>query len=422
MRQKRNDLWKLDLLEVKFQKATARFPSTKKLLNARKNTQVMKKLPRTQVEASAQITALKTDLFQKKYHGSSKKLHREVLKKVKLDQRTWNKKDSLFKFFDSSDNLDQLIASKLVKIVMTAVKETKIDPPQYIPDDLRQMITDKTHLNHPSRFFIDHCQNDKVLNGYISKMWNVKEIKSLSNEIEWSFRKIRGNLTQAEKDSRKAFTITKTTTKSKSKDSESEDSEDDSSSDDSGSDAEEAFDKYAKYDNLVGGSDDEEESDQDSGSEDDFFQESVRKEKKDKKDKKDTKEHKLPQLATGYFSGGSDDDEDVDNDEVVKEIKAVRKNRRGQRARQKIWEAKYGGGANHVQKENERIASEREQRQAEFEERQRKREEKARMVNTPGAPSIPGAPQKMHPSWEAKKLADEKLKNVKFTGKKITFD
>lgn len=412
MRQKRNDLWKLDLLEVKFQKASARFPSTKKLINARNNTQLMKKLPRTQIEASAQIDALKTDLFQKKYHGSYKKLHREVMKKVKQDQRTWKDSDSLSTFFSSEDNVEQMVASKLVKLAITCSgKEAKTRPPTYIADDLRAMITDKTHPNNPSNFFIRHCQNDKALNGYISKLWNVKEIKALTGEIEWSFKKIRGNLTQAEKDARRLLVGKKSKKVENSDSDESEESGDDED--------EETSDKYGEYDNMVGGSDDDDES------EDDFFQEPLPKGKKEvaKEEKKEKTDHKLPQLATGYFSGGSDDEGDFDNDEVVKEATVARKNRRGQRARQKIWEAKYGHKANHVIKEGVRAATEREQKQAEFEERQRRRDEKARLAMQPKADgSMPIDPQKMHPSWEAKKNAEEKLKNVKFTGKKITFD
>ena len=183
-------------------------------------------------------------------------------------------------------------------------------------------------------------------------------------------------------------------------------------------------------------SEEDEELDSDSSSDDGFFEQDELSKKSTKKEKKD---YNLPQLASGYFSGGSDDEgEDVDNDKVVKDITTQRKNRRGQRARQKIWAQKYGREAKHVKSEIEKAASDRERRRLEYEERCRKREEKNNLAPTGsntaplgdrkvrnGVSPAPGPPSdttKMHPSWEAKKLAEEKLKNVKFQGKKITFD
>ena len=122
------------------------------------------------------------------------------------------------------------------------------------------------------------------------------------------------------------------------------------------------------------------------------------------------------------------------------------KESKGQRARQKIWAKKYGKEAKHVKKNQEILASERERRQMEFEERQRKRELKAKLLaekQQTGANSLPLGERKpttsntastipqllgstvateeksIHPSWEAKRLEKEKLKNVKFQGKKL---
>ncbi|SGZ46820.1 CIC11C00000004871 [Sungouiella intermedia] len=452
MKNKKNELWKLDLLEVKFKKASPRFPNTKKLLNAKNNSQLLKKLPRSHDEASKQILALKSDLFEKKFHGSYKKLLREVQRRFKQDQRSWtDAQKSLGEFFNNEKKVELLLQSRLIKLVTLAIlttKELKISPPDYFPDHLKTLITDKKNPANPSHFFITYCQNDKALNGYISKLWNAKEIKTLLGEIDWSFRKIRGDLSEAEKDARAKATGTKVKSvmNEDNDEEESEDSDDESGSEEEGHeamDAEEAFDKFAGFDSMVGDSDeeqefvadpnvnyneitDEEASDSEqseSESEDDFF-EGVEKESKTTK-----VTYKLPELATGYFSGGSDDEEDVDNDKVVKAATTTRKNRRGQRARQKIWEQKYGSGANHVKKERDRVASEREQRQQEYEERQRKRELKAAQGS--GANGVPlgtgkslsaPATAAVHPSWEAKKRAEEKLKNVKFEGKKITFD
>lgn len=426
MKSKKNELWKLDLLEVKFKRASPRFPNTKKLLNARKNSQLLKKLPRTQDEASKQILALKSDLFEKKFHGSYKKLLREVQKTVSHDKRSWtDAQKSLAEFFGDSNKVELLIKSRLIKVVTATIltsKEFKNSPPEYIPDHVKTLITDKTNAANPSHFFVTYCQSDKVVNGYISKMWNSKDFKALLGEIEWSFRKIRGELTQAEKDARTQLTGKKVKNVVDESDEEVGDDDDENDDLENGSqdamDAEEAFDKFAGFDNMVGDSD-EEQQDEDNEEADDFFDNA--------ESAKSPLSRNLPQLATGYFSGGSDSEEDVDNDEVVKAATTTRKNRRGQRARQKIWEQKYGSGANHVKKERDRVASEREQRQVEFEERQRKRELKAAQAaeatdsrgSQHASHTTGGA---MHPSWAAKKKAEEKLKNIKFEGKKITFD
>ncbi|KAF8002110.1 hypothetical protein HF325_003075 [Metschnikowia pulcherrima] len=472
MKEKRNELWKLDLLEAKYTQAMPRFSFTKKLINARNNSHVMKKLPSTPNEAFQQIHALKADLFRKKYHGSYKKLSRDVARAVKLKKTT--ETEHVQKLMLDAEFLEALITAKLVKLVLLAMlttKEAKQEPPAYIAEDVREYITDKSLSKNPSRFFINYCQNDKVLNNYLSKLWNLKEMKTLCQEIEWSFRKIRGNLTKAELAARASETGTNAK---------------DVTKDETGISVRKAkivtipkmkakarlmlrlmrrrrLIKFSAYDNMVAGSDEEQdfvadpnvdyneitdeemsgsgglgesesESETGSGSEsesDEIDRKSAKVPKKEvKTDKKEAKKPTkvaLPQLATGYYSGGSDDEEeDVDNDKIVKEATTQRKNRRGQRARQKIWEQKYGKLANHVQKENLRIASEREQKQKEFEERQRKREMKEKLAQETNtsktAGSLSSSGMKVHPSWEAKKLAEEKLKNVKFTGKKITFD
>lgn len=414
MKHKKNELWKLDLLESKFTQAAPRFSATKRLLHARNNTQLLKKLPQTPTEAFAMITALKHDLFEQKWHGSHKKLLREVQRKVKQDLRGWTKAHASLKaFFAQPENVRHLVSAKLAKTVQAAVlttKELRQTAPAYLPGEVVQIVTDKTHASNPSQFFKTHCQNDKVLNGYVSSMWNDKLFAKLVQEIDWSFRKIRGALTAAEK---AAHASSKTAAaKTASPGSEGESASDDSDDDAAHSDAD-AADQYSDLDNLVGGSEDEDSEE--------AHESGLDSEPAAPVAPKDKKKVVLPLLATGYFSGGSDDESDVDNDQVVKAATTVRKNRRGQRARQKIWEMKYGKNAVHVQKEQQRAASEREQRQLEFEERQRKREAKAKAAAVPAGEKKKHVPTEMHPSWQAKKLEEERA-NAKFQGKKITFE
>lgn len=161
--------------------------------------------------------------------------------------------------------------------------------------------------------------------------------------------------------------------------------------------------------------------------EDDFFasKPTTKKSKKEEKKEKKSSKIQLPVLATGYYSGGESDDEDNRKDSLVDEITNPRKNRRGQRARQKIWEKKYGKTAKHVVKQHERDLSERERLKAEYEVRKAKREQKEIDRQRRDAERLEKK-QKMqektiHPSWEAKLKQQESLK-AKFSGKKITFD
>lgn len=133
----------------------------------------------------------------------------------------------------------------------------------------------------------------------------------------------------------------------------------------------------------------------------------------------------IPSLTMGgYISGsGSDLEDDVDV--------APKKNRRGQRARQKIWEQKYKSKANHLKKQ---------ERSAGWDPKRGAVDRQPRFAK--GANSMPvenmrrnvgrGDAKKpmrkddsgpLHPSWEAAKRAKEKNNApAPFQGKKISFD
>jgi hypothetical protein len=193
----------------------------------------------------------------------------------------------------------------------------------------------------------------------------------------------------------------------------------------------------------------------------------------------------LPSLMGGYISGSESEASDIDIAPPAK------KNRRGQRARQAIWEKKFKKEANHVKRQNEKSARDQgwdmkkgavgeeeagpwkkgivnpfekksapegvhPDRQANFnrghdrlEERAAKKFQKDRGANgfqrersgggfpqerapsyvdkDQSKPAPKPKPKKdnegpLHASWQAAKEAKEAAQNVKFQGKKITFD
>lgn len=159
----------------------------------------------------------------------------------------------------------------------------------------------------------------------------------------------------------------------------------------------------------------------------------------------------LPSLTMGGYVSGSESEAE-DN---IEELGAPRKNRRGQRARQAIWEKKFGAGAKHVQQEkakNDRFAS-REARDAGWDtkrgaqagnakasgsykprwqqDREARRKEGEDAASGGNASEIgprrkaeaSNVAKPMHPSWEAAKKAKERSQDASsFTGKKIAFD
>ncbi|KAF2675803.1 Bud-site selection protein [Lentithecium fluviatile CBS 122367] len=136
----------------------------------------------------------------------------------------------------------------------------------------------------------------------------------------------------------------------------------------------------------------------------------------------------VPALShAAYYSGSESEASDLDAD------LAPRKNRRGQRARQKIWEAKYGDKAEHVKKQ-ERDKGWDAKRGAVDDTRGRRGEKGASRGRGPertGENATPlGPPKKtkrddtgpLHPSWLAAKAAKEKKIDAKPQGKKVVFD
>lgn len=152
--------------------------------------------------------------------------------------------------------------------------------------------------------------------------------------------------------------------------------------------------------------------------------------------RKEPKNGYLPSLMGGYISGSESDASDIDV------APAARKNRRGQRARQAIWEKKFKAKAKHLSQEKagrdsgwdlKRGAVDGSDRtpwkkgiKTPFERRSDgqhdEQEHSAPEPRRPRPPTKKDDEGPLHPSWEARKKAKEAQQTAAFQGKKITFD
>lgn len=159
--------------------------------------------------------------------------------------------------------------------------------------------------------------------------------------------------------------------------------------------------------------------------------------KESKKATKDKDTQFLPSLMGGYISGSESEASDIDVAPVA------RKNRRGQRARQAIWEKKFKEQAKHLGKEKSSRdagwdlkrgavdASERTPWKQGIKTPFGKRSGDSgagEQQQGPAEPRRSRAPRKkddegpLHPSWEARKKAKEQQQTAAFQGKRVVFD
>lgn len=144
----------------------------------------------------------------------------------------------------------------------------------------------------------------------------------------------------------------------------------------------------------------------------------------------------LPSLMGGYISGSESDASDIDV------APAGRKNRRGQRARQAIWEKKFKEKAKHLKQEKAGRDSGWDLKRGAVDGGERtpwkkgiktpfgrkpddRHDEQEHAVPEPRRPRPPTKKDDegpLHPSWEARKKAKEAQQTAAFQGKKITFD
>lgn len=148
----------------------------------------------------------------------------------------------------------------------------------------------------------------------------------------------------------------------------------------------------------------------------------------------------LPSLMGGYVSGSESEASDIDV------APTARKNRRGQRARQAIWEKKFKEKAKHLEKEKsgrdagwdlKRGAVDGSSSRTPWKQGIKTPFEK-RSATVDSSEQAPSAefqpkPQKkpppkkddegpLHPSWEARKKAKEAQQTAAFSGKRVVFD
>jgi hypothetical protein len=465
-------VFKLDLFEFYYLDKKARFAKTKTLLSQKKkhleeninnavkyNKSFLIPLGLQPEVSEAEINSLKKEIFEHKVHNGIVQFKR-VLKKTANANKKKSDKESEFL---SNLDVEKLSKSRVVKIVSKIFNLKDLEKNSFIQEQwVIDGALDKENEINPSFLHSSLSAEEK---NYLSKILNNKELKKVNDSVELSFKLILGPVLD-KKSNVELKKIEKETgiegEKREVDSEEEEDSNDDAadSYDDVSEDGEEQLgefdeDALSKFDGLIGDSeeedeevaldtnidynqvtdeepsdyDDDEEDEEEVEEKDDFFVEDLPT-KKEKKEKEKKSKHKLPELVGGYYSGG-EGESDFEQDKLVEEIiKPERKNRRGQRARQKIWEQKYGRGANHVKKEGEERQKQREQKQLEWEEREKKRQEKAIKNgevasggnSTPLGAKNAAATTAMHPSWEAKMRQKELLKNVKFEGKKKTFD
>ncbi|KAI0138911.1 Bud-site selection protein [Hypoxylon sp. NC0597] len=159
----------------------------------------------------------------------------------------------------------------------------------------------------------------------------------------------------------------------------------------------------------------------------------------------------LPTLMGGYISGSESEASDID-------VGPPRKNRRGQRARQAIWEKKYKDKAKHVQKQQQEKAKGRDQgwdmrrgavgddeegsnkpwkkgirnpfdnkhvhpsRQRQMQGGSQEVDRRSQTAERPKPKVVPKRDDTgpLHPSWAAAKKAKEQ--KVEFQGRKVVFD
>lgn len=410
-----NLIGQIDLLEAQLEEREPRLFQTKFLLKRKKK---LEEEETDKDEIRQQLVELKQKLVDRKVHHSYKVIKKQVKQALKLEslkvqkrkskspekaKKIDNEADELKKF--DSETLAQLIILRNIKKGFLSTKRSRENPPDALsPTLVNEVLQLKDEFNDVQNdIFGRLCKQSGVQSA-------IEDFKSSVNAVMAGQPSSKGERVQQNNNSKSEKSKVKEedtqTKKPNAKETMGQGAEDDEepSDSDSESESDSGSESEAEHPDRVAGA----KYMDISGSEDegDDFLESA--------------EGNLPALQMGYVSG-SDDDDDVrfENDKVVKELTSGRKNRRGQRARRKIWEAKYGSKAKHLVKERKeqqeklQKKQERRQRRDEFAakakaEKEHKKQQAQEQSNKP-----------LHPSWQAKKQTNVV---AQFKGQKKKFD
>lgn len=494
---KDNLIFRLDNLEYQYhylngtlENFQPRLNGTLKAYNAKgkkSSKRISKLLGELKIEnVERQLNELRTDVFQKKIFHLDGKL-RQIIEKQLIQYKPSKKSKSDFtpvinniKEKYGLEKFTELVCkSKVIKLCLIKVRPTREPPKWFTTHEFWQIHNDKNHEYNPSRIWNEIVLKTDGCNQLLSSLMNndkCKELISNFNSGMDAFLSVNKDKKERSKEHQKEVVMDENDTGNveKHEDIKNDNSgevgerDDGDESDESsegqpqGNNSGEEMDEEAlkEHDGMLGASDqeddgegaqldpdvnynevtDEEPSDDEKESEVEEDGTEDLDETRDEPEKKKPK-YQLPELMAGYYSAGDSSDDDLANDKIAQEQisnKTQRKNRRGQRARRKIWEQKFGDKANHVMKERNVISEKRKKKQHEFEEREAKRVAKATRAaesnkniaqdfkeeQTLRSESKPReqAPVAEHPSWLAKREAEAKLKNAKFEGKKVVFD
>lgn len=396
---KENLLFQLDNKEFQYHKLNfslryfnPRFHTTKLIKNANKNSKNSlknkKKLKNVTLDSLfEELTTLKREIL-------SKKLYRLCLK--------FNGK------IDNMANEDKTVLKQLVlnRFLKSLKKKFKKYTAEY-GQDLTEM--DENAVANPFKNYEDWITEEDMIseleknlkvkklddlskvskehNKVISKLYQDKSLKLVMSEFEDGMD-VFLNINRGSKKVERAESSAKN------------DHEEHSIDRDEYKESETNNDDYAQYDEMIGHSDDEEEY--------------------------TATRSNLPELEHGFVDTyDAESEEELEREIQKKKPEKKKKNRRGQRERRLIWEKKYGRSANHVQKKIEEETANKLERQKAYEERVFKRLEREQEYKDRQRAKMEKAKEyatkEFHPSWEAKRLQEEKTKNVKFQGKKVTF-
>ncbi|KAL6947069.1 hypothetical protein ACO0QE_001933 [Hanseniaspora vineae] len=445
-----------------------------------------KKLNSTTVaEVEAKLNKLKHQIVTNKIHHLEKKLFLNLEKYYTANSAKSESESSKSALpLSTYKHITKSKIIKLCMNKLLNSKSLKQDPPTWVKElDIYVPFSDAQNLENPSYVYKTYLSNNKEANKFFSKFAGdkkqIKLFKEFENGMDVFLNINKGKhddqqeeqVVQPKNNSNKAMSSEKYESSGDESDEEGQEgevdedalvaqyeglvalSEDEDSGDERGlrddvdynevTDLEptEEEEEDASDDIELGESSDEEEQPlkkkqkkSSAESSNDVDAQKKQKQKQEEKEKKQKKKIALPALEYGFLDQGefgnghdsNDNASDLDDPFFDRPEPKKQKNRKGQRQRRLIWEKKYGKSANHVQKEIAKKREEREKRQKEFEEREEKRQQRVKeQFENDRAKYLKKKDyesKEFHPSWEAKKVQEEKLKNVKFSGKKVVFD